>query len=150
MLHRNAYAGPADDMKWFGQKNIDAASLALKEAGEDNFWPKEMSFVLSRIWREWDDLCAQHHEEQYQDAILWQLEGWTCQTQLLRLYSSSSLGKVSFTNNFPFLCLATVSRNGVRTADALFTAGGSVFGWDIEWNMNFTDYRLHRILFDSV
>ena len=37
MLHRNAYAGPADDMKWFGQKNIDAASLALKEAGEYNF-----------------------------------------------------------------------------------------------------------------
>ena len=30
---RNAYVGLDDDITWFGQKSIDPATLALKEAG---------------------------------------------------------------------------------------------------------------------
>ena len=32
---RNAYVGLDDDITWFGQKSIDPATLALKEAGKN-------------------------------------------------------------------------------------------------------------------
>lgn len=38
----------------------------------------------------------------------------------------------------------SIASNGVELAKALAEEGASVFGWDLEWNMN---YNINRLVF---
>lgn len=82
--------------------------------------------------------------ELHQTTIFQQLESGTCVTWLLSMYCSCFLWKVIMQWNLPvhrYWHNSTCSSNGVELAKALYNEGASVFGWDMEWNMN---YNINR------
>jgi len=106
---RNAYVGLDDDIKWFGQKSIDPATLALKEAG---YKENAINFVTNTMWNN------------------------------IRLPFSNNwrVGPIKH-DCYPCTVPASSGNNGVELAKALNNEGASVFGWDMEWNMN---YNINR------
>lgn len=106
---RNAYVGLESDILWFGQKNIDPATLTLKEAG---FQENAINLVTNTMWNN------------------------------IRLPFSNNwrVGKVVH-DCYPCTVPASSGNNGVELAKALASEGANVFGWDMEWNMN---YNINR------
>ena len=82
--------------------------------------------------------------EQHPTSVLEQLEGWCDQSGLLPLHCPRLLWQVGNTTGVQ-LCLQSPINfsNGVELAKALAEEGASVFGWDLEWNMN---YNINRLL----
>ena len=50
IFFRNAYVGLDEDITWFGQKSIDPATLALKEAGTETQGENE-SFCFEFLYK---------------------------------------------------------------------------------------------------
>jgi len=106
---RNAYVGVDDDINWFGQKNIDPATLTLKEAG---YKEDLINFVTNSMWNN------------------------------IRLPFSNNwrVGNIAH-DCYPCTVPASSGNAGVELAKALHNEGANVFGWDLEWNMN---YNINR------
>ena len=91
--------------------------------------------------------------EQHPTSVLEQLEGWLDQGGLLPVHGARLLRQVgqqkkSFDSQL--ISQSLDFSNGVELAKALAEEGASVFGWDLEWNMNYNINRLHAFYTSDV
>lgn len=140
---RNAYVGLDDDITWFGQKSIDPATLALKEAGQQKlFIVIILQIILSQATRRmpstlWRTPCGTTSDSPSLTTGGWGLSSMTA-TPVQSQHPRESELKTKYS-----VCEVIITfSNGVELAKALNNEGASVFGWDMEWNMNYNINRL--------
>ena len=100
----------------------------------------------TRLQRGCSQLCNQHNVEQHPTPLLEQLESGFDQSRLLPVHRPCLLWQVgNVTTGVQFCLQSSINfSNGVELAKALAEEGASVFGWDLEWNMN---YNINRSVF---